>query len=138
MPPSQFLKNFNASVLIFVMVDFDPHGIEIYLQYLKHVPCHLLGMSFHDIDHFNELSHQRMPIAASDSRKIKAMLRRANLPHFVRIELMRLNTSGFKAEMEIMCESSEPQFFTRTYLTAKLKQGLGLLPVSQHSARISQ
>lgn len=120
------------------MLDFDPHGIEIYLQYLKHVPCHLLGMSFHDIDHFNEMSHQRMPITAADSRKIKSMLKRTNLPHCVRIELMRLNTNGFKAEMELMCEPNEPQFFTRTYIVTKLKQGLNMPFASQPSTRISQ
>jgi DNA topoisomerase VI subunit A len=121
------------------MVDLDPHGIEIYLQYLKHVPCHLLGMSFHDIDCFNESSHQRMPITPVDSHKIKSMLRRRGMPQDIRIELMRLNTGGFKAELEIMCEAREPQFFTRTFLAAKLKQGLQQVSgASQASTRISQ
>jgi DNA topoisomerase VI subunit A len=120
------------------MVDFDPHGIEIYLQYFKHAPCHLLGMSFHDIDYFNEMSYQRIPIITADSRKIKAMLKRSNLPHCVRTELMKLNTNGFKAEMELMCEPNEPHFFTRTYVVTKIKQGLSQSLTSQPSTRISQ
>lgn len=133
-----FLKNFDASIPIFVLVDFDPHGIEIYLKYLRHASCHLLGMSFHDIDNFNEMSHQRIPTTVIDNRKIKSMLKRSNLPHNVCIELMRMNTNGFKAELEIMSESIEPHFFTRTYLTTKLKQGLNLSSSSQSSTRISQ
>ena len=136
---TRFLSNFAASIPILVMVDLDPHGIDIYLHYLKHAPCHLLGMSSHDIDHFNELSHQRLPITPTDSHKIKCMLGRKDLPQDVRIELMRLKTGGFKAELEIMCEAREPQFFTRTYVTTKLRQGLQQLSsASQPSTRISQ
>lgn len=119
-----FLKGFPEPFSIFVLVDYDPHGLEIFWQYRKQVNCRRLGLSYEDIGRFNEHSAQRLRLTCADSKKAKSMLGAKDIPEGLKVDVMRLSTTGFKAELELMSDADERHFFTRNYLAVKLKEAL--------------
>lgn len=119
-----FLRGFPESLPVFVLVDYDPHGLEIFWQYRRQVNCRKLGLSYDDIGRFNEYSAQRLKLTCADARKVRSMLAAKDIPDSLKVDVMRLGTTGFKAELELMADSSECRFFTRSYLAVKLKEAL--------------
>lgn len=111
-------KNRDRSALVGMLVDWDPHGLDIYLHYVKKLEAtttnnaiiRYLGLAASDIAKYNDLSQKMLPLKPIDQRKIDAMLkrlRRSELSedHLVINELLKMN--GWKAELELMTEHAQ-------------------------------
>ena len=105
----------------YVLVDYDPHGLEIFLHYNRTVPeAEHLGVTCEDVEKFSELTDKRLPLRPHDEHKLTRMLKRESLSVEIRQTLMRMRVQGWRAELEVLCEAPEPNFFTRHYLLSKL------------------
>jgi len=114
----------------FALMDFDPHGIEIYMVYkygstamqidvtLKSPSLFWLGLHFEDICHFNISQKSFLSLSDVDVSKAESLLKRIEDSR-IKLEVESMHSLGFKLELESL-SSSTLDFISSKYLPVKL------------------
>lgn len=124
------LQNF-LGIPMYILVDADPHGIEIFFTYrfgsmrMSHLTKDLaisnmkwLGVLPSDID---TLDIQKLALAKSDEKKLQQMLKRPYINSNFAKEMNILLNKKYKAEIEGILNISKT-FLTGDYIPAKIRQ----------------
>jgi meiotic recombination protein SPO11 len=121
---------------VFVLVDYDPYGFEIALQYrigskklpddiddLKCPSLRFLGISRSDLD-AHSTHFDTFPVPDAERKriqKLKASFQALGCPNVVK-ELAFMLDHDVKAEIESVKKTGDPHYFTRTFLVDKIRQ----------------
>lgn len=107
---------------ILVLVDHDPHGIEIALTYADAARIHFLGVTRADLDKHGD-PRGLTPLTARDVKKISALRERTNTHPMEHACVALMENTRQKAEIEALyCPDSRA--FCTHYLLPKLQEFL--------------
>lgn len=118
---------------VFVLVDFDPYGLEIALQYRKGssvlpddagaLACpniRYLGITFKDLDSYGHVDSYKERLTDADRKRAQSIHDQYNSMGWddVSQSLTKMLDKNMKAEIEAI--SNDSHFFTRSFLLEKL------------------
>jgi len=131
------ISSFDHRIPVFALVDFDPYGLEIALQYRigstnlpddsSRLACPrmiYLGLTFRDMDCYGSATSFTEPLTEADRTRLKGVKEKARLAGWTGLEASagKMMDKGIKAEIEVI--SGQGNFFTRNYLVESLSKHL--------------
>lgn len=135
MATRQLVSMLSAKIPVFVMVDYDPYGLDIALQYrigsvvLPHEAARLsspslkyLGVTFRDIDCYGSATSHFEQLTERERALLAGVRRRAAEAGWAEVEkeATKMLDKGVKAEIEAIRQDGS--YFTRNFLPEKLNR----------------
>lgn len=135
MATRKLVSQLGALCPVYVLVDYDPYGLEIALQYRKGssvlpndaeaLACsnlRYLGVTFKDLDSYGHVDSYKERLTEADRKRAANIRDQANLLEWNDLSqsLTKMLDKNIKAEIEAI--SNDSHFFTRSFLLEKLMQ----------------